>query len=160
MSEEVNDVFSGMDSLVRFEPSVSIRFLAEEIRRYGIKTNSTNDKGKTIFYQSSHIIMKYDQESDDGIVYPSFALVSFKDLFKIIGKNDQGVDDQDILRVWKIAEKLENRRMINIQGVATELLDSDDKPDLPNVSANVHHIYRNNLIIKSTIFVGFDCFHV
>jgi len=145
MSKSINDQFSVMESVVRFEPTVSIRFLAEELRRYGIKTNNKNDKDKTIFFQSAHIVMTYDKSSTDGLVYPTYTMVSFKDLFKLIGKNDSGVDDQDIVRVWYIAEKLEKRRILNIQGTATEILEENDRPNLPDVYANLHHIHRNDL---------------
>jgi hypothetical protein len=141
-----------MESVVRFEPNVSIRFLAEELRRYGIKTNSKNDRGKTIFYQSAHIVMTFDKAGDGGLVYPSYTLVSFKDLFKIIGKNPNGVDDQDIVRVWYIAEKLEKRRILTIQGTGTKLLGEDDRPDLPDVYANLHHIHRNDLERDSYVY--------
>lgn len=152
MSEKINDQFSCMESAVRIEPNVSIRFLAEELRRYGIKTNSQNDRGKTVFFQSAHIVMSYNKPGDDGLVYPSLAIVSFKDLFKIIGKNDKGVDDQDIVRVWYIAEKLEKRRILTIQGTGTELLGEDDRPNLPDVYANLHHIHRNDLERDSYIY--------
>ena len=120
--EEVNDCFSQMESAVRFKPTSSIRFIAEELRRYGIKTIKKNDKDKTVFYQSSHIVMTYDQTSDTGVRYPSYALVSFKDLFKLIGKNEEGVDEQDRVRVWVIAEKMEKRNCINIIGTSSSLL--------------------------------------
>jgi len=140
----MNDVLSQMESVVRFTPSASIRFVAEELRRYGIKTNKKNEKGKTLFYQSAHIVQVFDQPGDNDVVYPSYALVSFKDLFKIIGKNDDGVDDQDIVRVWVIAEKLEKRRIVQITGTAKQKLDQEDKPKLPDVYANLHHIHRND----------------
>lgn len=154
MRESINDQFSVIGSVVRFEPTVSIRFLAEELRRYGIKTNSTNDKGKTIFYQSAHLVLSYDDQGDDGLIYPRYTLASFKDLFKIIGKNDEGADEQDIVRTWYIAEKLEKRSMLRILGTNNESIGEDDKPNLPDVYANLHHIHRNdkdreNYIYKS-----------
>jgi len=153
MSTEINDVFSGLESLVRFDPTVSVRFLAEEIRRYGIKTNSTNDKGKTLFFQSAHIIMTYNTEpKEDGVIYPSYGLVSFKDLFKLIGKNDNGVDDQDIVRTWYIADKLEKRRILTITGTAKEELGQEDSAALPDVYANLHHIYRNDAEKDNYVF--------
>jgi len=152
MSSVINDQFSLMESVVRFTPTVSIRFLAEELRRYGIKTNKTNDKGKVIFFQNAHIVMSYNQPSDEGISYPSYGIVSFKDLFKVIGKNENGVDEQDIVRVWYIAEKLEKRRMLNIVGTAQSDLSDDEKPALPNVYANLHHIHRNDLERDSYIY--------
>ena len=142
---EISDVLSQMESVIRFNPTTSIRFVAEELRRYGIKTNKKNEKEKTLFYQSAHIIQTFDQVGDNGVVYPSYALVSFKDLFKIIGKNDSGVDDQDVVRVWVIAEKLEKRRIIQITGTCNQVLDSEDRPDsLPSTFANLHHIHRND----------------
>jgi hypothetical protein len=152
MREAINDQFSCMESAVRFEPTVSIRFLAEELRRYGIKTNTKNDKGKTVFFQSAHIVLTYNKNGEDGLVYPSYSLVSFKDLFKIIGKNDDGCDDQDIVRVWYICEKLEKRRILQIQGTGTELLGEDDRPNLPDVYANLHHIHRNDIERDSYIY--------
>lgn len=141
----MNDILGQMDSAVRFNPSASIRFVAEELRRYGIKTNKKNEKGKTLFYQSAHLIQAFDQEANNGVSYPSYALVSFKDLFKIIGKNDDGVDDQDVVRVWVIAEKLEKRRIIEITGTSSQPnLKEDAKPKLPDVYANLHHIHRND----------------
>jgi len=89
--------------------------------------------------------MTHDREKDnDGIVYPAYTLVSFKDLFKLIGKNDKGADDQDVVRVWYIAEKLEKRRCLQILGTSSELLDESDRPNLPEVYANLHHIHRND----------------
>lgn len=155
MENVIDDQYSSMNSVVRFEPNVNIRFLAEELRRYGIKTNSKNEKGKTVFFQSSHIIMSYDQPDTydaNNCLLPSMCLVSFKDLFKLIGKNDAGADDQDIVRTWYIAEKLEKRRMITITGVKDKTLDGDDKPDLPDVYANMHHIHRNDTSIDSFVY--------
>jgi len=77
-------------------------------------------------------------------MYPSYALVSFKDLFKLIGKNNDGVDDQDIVRVWVIAEKLEKRKIIQITGTCKGELGEEDNPTLPDVYANLHHIHRND----------------
>ncbi len=141
------DMFSELESVVRIEPTVNIRFLAEELRRYGIKTNSQNDKGKTVFFQSAHIIMMYGSDiytGGDCITHPIYGLVSFKDLFTLIGKNDHGVDDQDIVRVWNIADKLEKRRMVRIKGTARELLGEGEQPTLPDVYANLHHIHRHD----------------
>jgi len=140
----MDDTLSNLESVVRFTPSSSIRFVAEELRRYGIKTNKKNEKGKTLFYQSAHIIQVFDKESDNDVLYPSYALVSFKDLFKLIGKNEAGVDDQDVVRVWVIAEKLEKRKIVQIIGTAKENLGEDDKPTLPDCYANLHHIHRND----------------
>jgi len=140
----MNDALSQMESVVRFAPTSSIRFVAEELRRYGIKTNKTNEKGKTLFYQSAHIVQMFDKTGDNDVLYPSYALVSFKDLFKLIGKNSDGVDDQDIVRVWVIAEKLEKRKMVQITGTATQELTDKEDPKLPDVYANLHHIHRND----------------
>jgi hypothetical protein len=140
----MQDNLTNLESIIRFKPTSSIRFIAEELRRYGIKTNKTNDRGKTLFYQSAHIIQTFDQPSENGVMYPSYALVSFKDLFKMIGKNDEGVDDQDIVRVWVIASKLEKRRMLEITGTNNTVLDSQESPVLPDVYANLHHIHRSD----------------
>lgn len=140
----LDDKFTSMESAVRFKPTSSIRFIAEELRRYGIKTNQKNDKEKTVFFQSAHIVMSFDQEADGGIFYPSYALVSFKDLFKLIGKNDAGVDDQDRVRVWVIAEKLEKRSCIKITGTASESLEEGQDPVLPDIYVNLAHIHRND----------------
>jgi len=140
----MNDLFSQMESAVRFTPSSSIRFVAEELRRYGIKTNKKNEKGKVLFYQSAHIVQVFDKKAENGVIYPSYALVSFKDLFKIIGKNDDGVDNQDIVRVWVIAEKLEKRRIIQIEGTSNKVLGENEKPQLPDTYANLHHVHRND----------------
>jgi len=141
----MNDVFSTMESIVRVDPQTNVRFLAEELRRYGIKTNKKNERGKILFYQSAHLIQTFNVESkSSAAVYPSYAIVSFKDLFKLIGKNDEGVDGQDIVRVWVIAEKLEKRKIVTITGTATQTLGKDDEPVLPNVYANLHHIHRND----------------
>lgn len=145
MSNPVDDTLSVMRSTVRFNPTSNIRFIAEELRRYGIKTNQKNEKGKIVFYQSAHIIATFDSTpSEEGVVVPSFALVSFKDLFQLIGKNDGGVADEDIVRVWEIAEKMEERSMIEITGTQKEMLAKDDKPDVPDIFANFCHIYRND----------------
>lgn len=144
MSTPVNDRFTKLRSAVRFEPTSNIRFIAEEIRRYGIKTNQKNDKGKVVFYQSAHIVMEYDKVESESTT-PRYALVSFKDLFNLIGKNDGGVDDQDIVRVWEIAHKLEKRSIIEIKGTAGNLLSKDEEPtDIPDTYANLCHIYRND----------------
>jgi len=152
MTKQINDQFSNMKSLIRFEPTASIRFVAEELRRYGIKTNIQNDKGKTVFFQSAHIVVSYLKNEEDGLMYPSYGLVGFKDLFHIIGKNVDGVCDQDIVRVWCIAEKLESRRIIQITGTADEALDEDNRPKLPHVYANLHHIHRNEKNRDSFIY--------
>ena len=146
MTNPINDVFSTMASVVRFKPTVNLRFLVEELRRYGIKTNNQNDQGKTLFFQSAHLIQSFNVEDENNqeYSYPSYALVSFKDLFKIIGKNPDGVDEQDIVRVWVIAEKLEKRRMIEITGTSKESLGPNEDPDIPSKYANLHHIHRNN----------------
>jgi len=141
MSEEIQDNFSMMDSAVRFTPISNLRFIAEELRRYGIKTNKVNNKDKTVFFQSAHIVADFNKDAD-GIVYPSYSLVSFKDLFKVIGKNPEGVDEQDIVRIWVIAEKLEKRRIIEIKGTSKELLGKEDTPNIPDVYANLHHVHR------------------
>ena len=146
MSKPVNDIFANFRSAVRFEPTSNIRFIAEELRRYGIKTNQKNDKGKIVFYQSAHIVINYtlEDKNEEGVSIPRYALVSFKDLFKIIGKNPDGVDDQDIVRVWEIGHKLEKRSIIEIKGTSSTLLDKDEEPtDIPNTYANLCHIYRN-----------------
>jgi hypothetical protein len=144
MSTPINDFFTPMRSAVRFEPTSNIRFLAEELRRYGIKTNQKNDKGKVVFFQSAHIIMIYDMIEAESIT-PRYALVSFKDLFNLIGKNDSGVDDQDIVRVWEIAHKLEKRSIIEIKGTSGTLLEKEEEPtDIPDTYANLCHIYRND----------------
>lgn len=144
MSTEINDRFTKMRSAVRFEPTSNIRFIAEELRRYGIKTNQKNDKGKIVFYQSAHIVAEYDQTDAEALM-PRYALVSFKDLFKLIGKNNDGVDDQDVVRVWEIAHKLEKRSIIEIRGTAANLLAKDEEPtDIPDTYANLCHIYRND----------------
>lgn len=146
----MDDIFTKMESSVRIEPVTNVRFLVEELRRYGIKTNKKNERGKTLFYQSSHLVQIFDKpSSSNGVVYPSFALVSFKDLFKIIGKNDEGVDAQDIVRVWVIAEKLEKRKIVNIKGTSTQELKSGEEPVLPDVYANLHHIHRDDQNIKN-----------
>lgn len=144
MSTPVNDVLSTMRSTVRFEPTSNIRFIAEELRRYGIKTNQKNEKGKVVFYQSAHIVMVYDKIEAEAVT-PRYALVSFKDLFKLIGKNQEGVDNQDIVRVWEIGHKLEKRSIIEIKGTAANLLDKEEEPkDIPDTYANLCHIYRND----------------
>jgi len=149
----MNDSLTQLESVVRFTPSASIRFISEELRRYGIKSNKKNEMDKTVFFQSAHIIQIFDRVEVDSdtkkeVRYPSYALVSFKDLFKLIGKNDEGVDAQDIVRVWVIAHKLEKRKMINIVGTATQTLDADANPDLPDVYANLHHIHRSDADIE------------
>jgi hypothetical protein len=148
----MEDTLSTMESVVRFTPTSSIRFVAEELRRYGIKTNKKNESGKTIFYQSSHIVQVFDQPSENGVSYPSYALVSFKDLFKLIGKNDEGVDSQDVVRVWVIAEKLEKRRIIQITGTAKKALSEKEEPSRPDVYATLHHVHRNDKDMDDYIF--------
>lgn len=144
MSTPVNDAFSAMRSAVRFEPTSNIRFVAEELRRYGIKTNQKNEKGKVVFFQSAHIVMIYDKVEAEAIT-PRYSLVSFKDLFQLIGKNESGVDNQDIVRVWEIAHKLEKRSIVEIKGTAGALLDKEEEPtDIPDTYANLCHIYRND----------------
>jgi hypothetical protein len=142
MSKPVNDLFSSFRSAVRFEPRTNIRFIAEELRRYGIKTNKTDDKGKTIFYQSVHICVSYNNPSTEAYL-PSYVLVNFKDLFTAIGKSE-GVDDQDIVRTFEIASKLEKRSIIEITGTSSVLLDKEEEPELPNIFANFTHIYKND----------------
>lgn len=145
MRTSVNDMFTPLRSIVRFNATSNIRFVAEELRRYGIKTNQKNDKGKVVFFQSAHIICSFTGKSETpDVLEPIYALVSFKDLFKSIGKNDAGADDQDIVRVWEIAHKLEKRSMLEIQGTAAELLDKDEEPEIPDVYANICHIHRND----------------
>jgi hypothetical protein len=144
MMKAIDDVFSIMQSSVRFEPTASFRFISDEIRRYGIKTNQTNDRGQTIFYQSAHIIATYDRDNGETVA-PRFALVGFKDLFKLIGKNAEGADKQDISRVWKIANKLESRDIISILGTAKEILDDDEAPDeADSVFANLCYIHQKD----------------
>jgi hypothetical protein len=145
MSKPVSDVFTTFRSAVRFEPKSNLRFIAEELRRYGIKTNQKNDKGKVVFYQSVHIIVSYElnQPQEEGVILPAYALVNFKDLFTAINKAD-GVDDQDIVRTFEIASKLEKRSIIDITGTAAELLDKDEEPNIPDIFANFAHVYKND----------------
>jgi hypothetical protein len=158
MSKVINDLFSTIRSTVRFNLTANIRFLAEELRRYGIKTNQKTEKDKTIFFQSAHILLKYPEAAEES-QSPELTLVSFKDLFKLIGKNEGGVDDQDIVRVWEIASKLEKRSIIEITGTASELLEKDEEPNIPDVYANLCHIHRNdehadNYVYKSKFATG------
>jgi hypothetical protein len=151
--QEIYDEFSIMASLVRIEPTSNVRFIAEELRRYGIRTNNKNEKDKTIFYQSAHLIAKFDNPSEsEETGKPEFGIVGFKDLFHIIGKNDDGVDDQDIVRVWHIADKLEKRKMVKILGTSNHALQPDENPNLPDVFANLHHIHRNDNDINNYIY--------
>ena len=151
--QEIYDEFSIMSSLVRIEPTSNIRFIAEELRRYGIKTNNKNDRDKTIFFQSAHLISKFVEPSDnDEPSKPELGIVGFKDLFHIIGKNENGVDDQDIVRVWYICEKLEKRKMIKIIGTSNHMMSPDENPELPDVYANLHHIHRNDKEIDSYVY--------
>jgi hypothetical protein len=138
MSEKINDVFSHMKSAVRINPLSNVRFIADELRHYGIKTNKTNNRDKVIFYQSSHLVATYNKERD-GLIFPSFAIVSFKDLFHLIGKNPEGVDEQDIVRVWVISEKMEKRKILEIQGTSDKLLDKEESPDHPDIYVNLDY---------------------
>lgn len=151
MQNEVFDEFSTMKSTVRFEPTASIKAIAEELRRYGIKTNY-QDSGKTPFYQSAHIICRFSEPHGEEAGRPEFSIVSFKDLFHIVGKNPDGADDQDVVRVWFIAEKLENRSMIRIIGTSNQILKSEDRPELPDVYANLHHIHKKDENLKNYSF--------
>ena len=143
MSEEVNDIFTSMRSLVRFKPICNLSFIAEEIRKYGIKTNKTNRSGKNIFFQSSHIVSKIDLDSEES-TYPEFGLTSFIDLFNLIGKNEDGADDADITRVWVIAEKLESRRIIEITGTYNALITKEDKPEIPDLFVHLNYVNKND----------------
>lgn len=145
MSKSIYDVFTDFKSAVRFEPKTNIRFLADELRRYGIKSNQKNEKGKTIFYQSVHIIVSFEinKPDEEGTILPSFALVNFKDLFTSIGKAS-GVDDQDIVRTFEIASKLEERSILEIKGTSSTLLEKDEDPNIPDIFANFTHIYKND----------------
>lgn len=140
---EMNDILSRMESAVRFTPTCSIRFLADELRRYGIKTKKQDDRGKTVFYQSAHIVMQY-QPTTDTVSTPELALVSFKDLFKFIGKNEEGVDDNDIVRVFVIADKLERRNCLKITGLAKQIVTENEELDLPDIYVNLNHIHNKD----------------
>jgi hypothetical protein len=144
MESDLQATLKSMESIVYFQPTASIRFIAEELRRYGIKTNQTNSRGDTVFYQSAHLLQTYDREGEDNVNYCNYALVSFKDLFHIIGKNSDGVDDLDIVRVWVIAEKLEKREIIKILGTVDGPLEPNTRPDLPDVYAPLHHVHRKD----------------
>jgi hypothetical protein len=153
MGQLITDDFSQLKSAVRFKPTTNIRFIAEELRRYGIKTNQKTKKDSTIFYQSAHIICHFfpdeNTKSENEFIEPKFSLVSFKDLFKLIGKNKEGSDDQDIVRVWEIASRLEERSIIDIQGTASEILDKDEDGKLPKVFANLDHVHKKDDIEKN-----------
>ena len=143
MGESIGDSLTRFDSAVRFVPTSNIRFIAEELRRYGIKTNKESN-GKTVFYQSCHIVAKPRHDVDEeGTSNLDYALVSFLDLFQAIGKNDKGVEDMDIVRTWVIASKLEKRKMVEIVGTCDTLLASEEEPELPDLYAGLHHIHRN-----------------
>lgn len=144
MESNVQETLNSMESIVYFQPTASIRFIADELRRYGIKTNQTNSRDATIFYQSAHLLQTFDREGEDNINYANYALVSFKDLFHIIGKNEDGVDDMDIVRVWVIAEKLEKREIIKITGTNEGPLEDNIRPKLPDVYAPLHHVHRKD----------------
>ena len=153
MTVAISDRFSNMESAVRIKPISNVRLIVEKLRKYGIKTSKRNSNNKIIFYQSSHLVVNFRNENDE-VSYPSYAIVSFKDLFKEIGKNPEGVDQQDIVRTWVIAERLENRRIVEIQGTSLELLGKEDTPNIPNVYANLHYVnhteeQKNTHIFKS-----------
>ena len=67
-----------------------------------------------------------------------------KDLFKLIGKNEEGVDDQDRVRVFVIAEKLEKRSCIKIVGTSQDTLEEGESADVPNIYVNLAHVHRND----------------
>jgi hypothetical protein len=144
-----NDKLSNMKSAVRFEFTSSLRFIADELRRYGVKTKQKNNNDLTIFFQSAHVVCDFintKPASDDegmSVVYPTYALVSFKDLFKIIGKNPEGADTTDIDRVAEIAELLEDRNMIRIL---------DELPQPTTNRASVTHIYSKDKDIDKYTF--------
>lgn len=143
MGEDIVDSFNGFKSAVRFEPTSNIRFIAEELRRYGIKTNKESN-GKTVFYQSCHIIAKPKTDvCDEGTAGLDYALVSFLDLFHAIGKNEKGPEGVDLVRTWVIATKLEKRKMVDITGMCDRFLEDHEDPELPDIYAGLHHVHRN-----------------
>lgn len=139
VTPEIVDSVKDLGSAVQVKPTCSVDFLTSELQRYGIKTRKkTGGKGKTIFYQSCHLLEVYDinVESTYG-AEPTYFLISFKDLFKMVNKNDEGAVGQDITRIHLIASKLQERGMVDI------VAKNDQSKEDRNQFTNLIHISRN-----------------
>lgn len=121
----------GLKSAVKVKLTCNVDFLTGELQRYGIKTKK-EVKGKTVFYQSAHLIELYDIDEVNST--PTYFLVSFKDMFKLVGKNDEGADEQDADRVYLIAQKLFDRGMVTIE---------TPRENKERAFCNLVHIHRN-----------------
>lgn len=131
------NVVRELTSAIEVRLTCNIEFLLGELQRYGIKTKK-EVKGKTVFFQSAHLLEVFD--IDEPLNDPTYFLVSFKDLFTLVGRNDEGADEQDRNRVALIASKLVDRGMI--------ITDQEIKAEF----SNLVHIHKNAKDVDDFIY--------
>ena len=104
MRENENDPFKGVGVLVRLPSSDSFLKIKETLTRMGIA--SKKDKK---LYQSCHILHKTNRETNESM----FAIVSFKEMFLLDGKN-ANITEEDISRRNRITKLLEQWELLEI----------------------------------------------
>lgn len=100
----LNDLFRGVGVEISLENDDSFLKIRETLTRIGIASK----KDKTL-YQSCHILHKTDKESDQS----RFAIVSFKEMFLLDGKN-ANITEEDISRRNRVSRLLEEWGLLTI----------------------------------------------
>ena len=108
-----NDPFKGVGVRVSLPTDDAFLKIKETLTRIGIA--SKKDK---VLYQSCHILHKTNRDTDESM----FAIVSFKEMFLLDGKN-ANITEEDISRRNRIAKLLEQWELLEI--IDRDIVDED-----------------------------------
>ena len=133
----MNDLFRGTGIEVNIKDPSNFLKICETLTRIGIKSGNK-------LFQTCHLLHKRDSEGT-----PKYAVLMFKELFKLDGK-DTNIDEVDIERRNRIALLLEQWGLVEIiQEVVT-----DDEISAPFMVISFKDKTKYELIQKYTVGKG------